>query len=320
MHESFIDLSVVIPTLNAERGLPTCLESIRSQRSGHAYEIVIADGGSTDSTHRVAESAGARVVTNPFRKAEPGVAVGIRESKGRFVTVMAADNRMRGTDFIDRILSPFADPSVGAAFPRVVSTSEDGLVNRYFNRYSDPFNHFVYGSMNSSIDLMLRRGIQIIWPTVQSHPLLALAQGCTVRRSLIAAGPPDKADDVLAVVELIESGFGFALVNDAEIEHHHASGLGPLYKKYRQRTKEALTSDQGYLRRASRMSLSRRVKQWLWIPYSASLVGPAIYGTVLAARYRDPVLMYHPIVNAVVFAAVLRGAASTLHLPKPNGG
>ena len=308
--ETRLALSVVVPVLNAERDLPACLESIRKQKTTHDYEIVVSDGGSSDNTRAVAEAHRARVVDNPFRKAEPGTAVGMQAALGEFVTVMAADNRMRGTDFIDRVLAAFDDPTVVAAFPRVVSTDEDGLVNRYFNRYSDPFNHFVYGSLNTSIDLMLRRGDRLLRPTVDGHPLLAIAQGCTVRRGLVYEGPPGEADDVLAILQLIEGGGKFALVGDAELEHHHASGLGAVYRKYWRRTQEALGGEQGYLRRELHMSRKRRIKRWLWIPYSASLIAPAAHGVVMAAKHRDAVLLYHPILNTVLFAAVLRGAAA----------
>ncbi len=302
-------LSVVIPVLNGARDLGSCLESIRRQAPPvGGYEIVVADGGSADGTRSVAEAAGARVVANEFRKAEPGVAVGMQAARGRLITVMAADNRMRGLSFMTHMVAAFDDPSVMAAFPRVVSTPEDGLVNRYFNRYSDPFNHFVYGSINTSIDLMLRRGIKTLTPTVENHPLMAIAQGCTVRAGSVYQESPAEADDVMAVIRLIESGGKIVLVEQAELEHHHASGLGPMYRKYSRRTQEALTSRQGFLRRESSMARSRRIRRWLWIPYSATLVPAAVHGAYMAARHRDPVLLFHPVVNSVLFVAVARGA------------
>jgi hypothetical protein len=302
-------LSVVIPVLNGGRDLGACLESILRQKPpAGGYEIVVADGGSTDETRAIAEAAGARVVENEFRKAEPGVAVGMQAAHGRLVTVMAADNRMRGEDFMVRMVAAFDDREVMAAFPRVVSTSEDGLVNRYFNRYSDPFNHFVYGSLNTSIDLMLLRGMRILKSTVANHPLFAIAQGCTVRAGLVYTGPPARADDVLAIIELLESGGAFALVGEAEIEHHHAGGLRPLYRKYWRRTSEALEGRQGYLRRESRMARGRRIRRWLWVPYSATVIPAVLHGAFMSARYRDPILLYHPVVNSVLFIAVIRGA------------
>lgn len=306
-------LSVVIPVLNAERDLPDCLKSIRRQRaSPSTYEIVVVDGGSVDATRRIATAAGTRVVDNPYRLAEPGVAVGIQMARGQFITVMAADNRMRGDDFVERILRPFEDPDVVAAFPRVVSTAEDGLATRYINRYSDPFSHFVYGSLSTSMDLMLRRGDRLLSPTVENHPLLAVAQGCTVRTGLVYQGAPDKADDVLAIVELVELGGKLALVEGAELEHHHATGLRTLYRKYWRRTTWTLAGQQGYFRRATKMARGRRIRRWLWIPYSISLVGPIIHGGLLALRHRDPIALYHPVINTVIFAAVVRGTFSTL--------
>lgn len=304
-------LSVVIPVLDAAKDLPGCLASIAKQTDpGGGFEVVIADGGSRDTTREIAARHGARVIDNPHARAEPGVAVGIQASRGRFITVMAADNRMRGVDFMVRMVEPFSDPRVVAAFPRVVSTVDDRLVNRYFNRYSDPFNHFIYGSMNTSIDLKLRRGERIISPSATDHPLLAVAQGCTVRADLVYKGAPEYADDVVAIIQLLELGGKLALVGEAELEHHHVGGLLSVYRKYWRRTREALNGRQGYLRRESGMSRRRRLRRWLWIPYSASLAAPTLHGVALALRHRDPLLLYHPVVNTVVFAAVLRGAAA----------
>ena len=132
--------------------------------------------------------------------------------------------------------------------------------------------------------------------------------GCTVRAGSVYQESPNEADDVLAIIQLIESGGKIVLVEQAELEHHHASGLGPMYRKYSRRTQEALTSRQGFLRRESSMARARRLRRWLWIPYSATLVPPAVHGVYMAARHRDPVLLFHPVVNSVLFVAVARGA------------
>ena len=306
-------LSVVIPVLNGAPDLIECLRSIQRQTEPAAgYEVLVVDGGSTDDTRQVAEAEGARVVSNPFRKAEPGVAVGVRAARGRFVTVMAADNRMRGTEFMTRILEPFADDAVAAAFPRVVSTAEDGFVNRYFNRYSDPFNHFVYGSRSTSLDVMLRDGRTLLRPTAADHPLLAMAQGCTVRAETVYQDAPEEADDVMAILSLVEAGGALAIVAGAELEHHHAAGPRSLYRKYRRRTQEALTSQQGFMRRQTQLSRARRVRRWLWVPYSASVTAPVLHGVWLAVRNRDAAALFHPVVNSVVFAAVMVGSAAAV--------
>jgi glycosyltransferase involved in cell wall biosynthesis len=310
-------LSIVIPVLNAARDLRPCLAAIEKQSLDRSrFEVIASDGGSTDDTRSIALNAGARVVENPYREAEPGVAVGIQQARGNLVMVLAADNWMRGTDFIERMVQPFEDPEIMAAFPRVVSTNVDSVTNRYVNAYSDPFSHFVYGSARTGFDVMLQhatpapgRGYARLGASVKCHPLLAVAQGCTLRRRVFQR-PPELADDVMTIVDIVRSGGKLALVPGAEIEHHHVAGLRSFYRKYRYRVGVALGPRQGFLRRRSSLSRGGRLKAWLWLPYSATLIPPLIHGLFMSLRRRDPVLLYHPVLNSVLLAAVCREAAA----------
>lgn len=63
-HEGMI--SVVIPTLNAETDLAATLAAlIPAAVDGLIREVIVADGGSTDRTLRIAENTGVEVVTSP---------------------------------------------------------------------------------------------------------------------------------------------------------------------------------------------------------------------------------------------------------------
>jgi len=56
-------ISVVIPTLNAERQLPRCFDSlIGAAVRGVVREVIVADGGSSDATLEIADAAGAHIV------------------------------------------------------------------------------------------------------------------------------------------------------------------------------------------------------------------------------------------------------------------
>lgn len=59
-------LSIVIPTLNAEDGLARSLPALaEGLTAGLIRDLVISDGGSQDATLRIAEAAGANLVTGP---------------------------------------------------------------------------------------------------------------------------------------------------------------------------------------------------------------------------------------------------------------
>jgi rSAM/selenodomain-associated transferase 2 len=83
-----LNLSVVIPALNAARTLPACLASV----SG-ADEIVLVDGGSGDGTAALAEAAGARLI-----RAERGRGVQLRAgaeaARGEWLLFLHADSRL----------------------------------------------------------------------------------------------------------------------------------------------------------------------------------------------------------------------------------
>jgi len=58
-------ISVVIPTLNSERLLPRCFDSlIAAAVRGVVREVIISDAGSSDSTLSIADAAGARILNS----------------------------------------------------------------------------------------------------------------------------------------------------------------------------------------------------------------------------------------------------------------
>jgi uncharacterized protein len=63
-HNSLI--SIIIPTLNEADNIMNTLVSVQS---GQALEIIVVDGGSADSTRRLAEAGGARVISTPKGRA-----------------------------------------------------------------------------------------------------------------------------------------------------------------------------------------------------------------------------------------------------------
>ncbi len=85
---SSMRVSVVIPALDEERSLPGLLRSLEAQTL-RPVEIIVVDGGSTDSTASVARFSGAKVL----RGGRPALSrnVGARVSSGDWLLFLDAD-------------------------------------------------------------------------------------------------------------------------------------------------------------------------------------------------------------------------------------
>lgn len=85
-----IKVSIVIPTYNEEKYIGTCLSSIKNG-SVTPLEIIVADGGSSDKTVKIAKKMGAIVIDNPLRHAAGGRNEGIKVAKGNVIAFIDAD-------------------------------------------------------------------------------------------------------------------------------------------------------------------------------------------------------------------------------------
>ena len=128
-------LSVVIPTLNSEKTLAECLAAIRAQSlPPNAYEIVIADAGSSDRTLDIAREYNVDTITdNPLKTGEAGKTAGIKASRGDVIALVDSDNILPDPGWLERMLRPFSDGDIVASEPlEYTCRKEDPALTRYF--------------------------------------------------------------------------------------------------------------------------------------------------------------------------------------------
>jgi rSAM/selenodomain-associated transferase 2 len=84
-------ISVVIPTLNAERHLPRALAPlVEGVARGLVKQVIVSDGGSTDETLTVADAAGCDVVTGERGRGRQ-LRAGAKIAKGKWLLFLHAD-------------------------------------------------------------------------------------------------------------------------------------------------------------------------------------------------------------------------------------
>lgn len=127
-------ISIVIPTLNAESVLEKCLKSIISQDyPKNKIEIIIADGGSIDSTLEVAKKYRAKVVNNPLKTGEAGKSIAVKEAKNELIALIDSDNILPNNHWFKDMVMPFDDKEIIVSEPiRYTYRKNDPYLTRYF--------------------------------------------------------------------------------------------------------------------------------------------------------------------------------------------
>lgn len=248
-------VSVILPTLNAERYLDECLGSLRAQEwPREQLEIVIADGGSTDRTLEIAEAHGVdAVVPNPRKTGEAGKSEAIRRARGELVCSVDSDNIVVGDDWLRRMTAPFSDPEViGAEVARFDYRRQDHPINRWhaLTGVADPLTLYTGNYARDSLltgtwtampfESEPRDGWDKVVLRPGAVPVLG-ANGFIVRRSAFELVPlGDYFFDLDFVAELVAAGHtAFARV-DAAVRHYFCDGVRGYARKTRRRADDFL--------------------------------------------------------------------------------
>lgn len=83
-------ISIIIPTLNSQKTLGRCLNSIKNQTYQN-YEIIIVDGGSEDKTVEIAKKFDAKIINTNIKNMSKQTNIGISNSNGLYIYRVDSD-------------------------------------------------------------------------------------------------------------------------------------------------------------------------------------------------------------------------------------
>jgi rSAM/selenodomain-associated transferase 2 len=128
-------ISVIIPTFNEAENITELVNFIRQLRRPEVVEILVVDGGSTDSTCLLAQKSGASVITSDFRSRSVQMNLGAQRALGDILYFVHADVKPV-TTFVDDIRESLVEGFESGCY-RYIFNSEKFLlkVNAYFTRF-----------------------------------------------------------------------------------------------------------------------------------------------------------------------------------------
>jgi glycosyltransferase involved in cell wall biosynthesis len=126
-------ISVCMATLNAENVLEECLFLLASQDyPKDKIELLVGDGGSTDSTRTIVKKYGGKVFENFLKTGESGKAVALREAKNELVLILDSDNFLPDKQWLRKMVGPFLDGEIKLSEPlKYTWRKSGGYIERY---------------------------------------------------------------------------------------------------------------------------------------------------------------------------------------------
>lgn len=134
-----MQLSIIIPAKNEEKGLALVLPSLKALYP--VAQIIVVSDGSTDSTNRVAQEFGAELVVHPYSKGNgASIKTGLRHANGDVVVCMDGDGQHRTEDIallLEKLNEgPGYDMVVGARDHAGQANVHRSLANGFYNKFA----------------------------------------------------------------------------------------------------------------------------------------------------------------------------------------
>ena len=303
-----LSVSILIPTLNSARVLSQCLESIAAQDYPRdRIEIIIADGGSTDETLTIARRYTDKIFPNPLKTGEAGKAVALRHATGEIVAFIDSDNILPTTDWLTRMVAPFADKEIVGTEPlEYTYRKQDGYITRYcaLMGMNDPLCLFLGNYDRYNVLTKRWTGMPVavedkgdylkVKLDVKKLPTIG-ANGFLVRRSALAGcSVEDYFFDIDVVFELAAGGCNtFAKVKTG-IVHIFSGTLTTLIRKQQRRIRDFLFYNTTHQRKypwgqVNKLRLAR------FILYCVTILPLLAQSVIGLTRKRDRVWLFHPL-------------------------
>ena len=154
-------ITVLIPAYNEFEIIGKVIKEIKIElnKTGKNYEIIVVDDGSNDNTHRVSESAGAKVIRHPYNIGNgAAIKTGIRNANGDTIVLMDGDGQHSPQD-IEKLLqyTPQYDMVVGARVDKKSGSKHRNFANTIYNIFASYLTHFKVVDLTSGFRIIKKK-------------------------------------------------------------------------------------------------------------------------------------------------------------------
>lgn len=314
---NFPIISIAIPTFNSAKTLSKTLNSIKKQRyPQNRIEILIIDGGSTDSTIKIAKRYKCKIIPNPKIDLIYGKHIGFLKAKGKYLMYLDSDEILENNSSLEIKYQSFKkNDQIKAVMPSGYRTpTESSSINYYINEFGDPFSFFIFRE-SKGVDYLIKDFKKkykkvsedkncVLFSFLNTAPLPLVefwAGGCMIDLEYIKNKFPEIKNDPATLAQLfyllnIQKKFIAITKNDSTI-HYSSPNLQKYLKKIAARVRNNVYQTDmgkgGFLGREKFQPSFFSLKKYLFVPYSLSIIFPTIDAIYLTLTRKKLVYLLH---------------------------
>jgi len=218
-----MDISIIIPTYNAEKYLPTLLETLKNQSV--SSELLIIDSSSTDNTVAIARQYTDKIIVIPNEEFDHGGTrtKAAQAASGEILVFLTQDALPCDTTTIETLTKVFKNPSVAAVYGRQIPYASSSL----FGKHLRDFNYRDVSCLRTFHDRKTY-GIKTAFlsDSFAAYKKSALAETGWFKNGLIGS------EDTYAGAKLLISGNTLAYCAEAEVYHSHSYTAIEEFRRY----------------------------------------------------------------------------------------
>ncbi|KJR43551.1 glycosyl transferase family protein [Candidatus Magnetoovum chiemensis] len=218
-----MNISVIIPTLNAQRSIGALIDTLLAQ-SIRCAEIIIIDSSSDDDTLSIAKQKGCSTIVIPRQEFNHGTTrnKAAEAAKGDVLIFMTQDAMPLDTYMLENLTSALKEREIAASFAKQTVDSNAMPVEKFARYFNYPDEYMVKAKED-----IQRLGIKTFF---FSNVCCAIKKDLFFRHGGFISTILN--EDMTLAAKLILSGYKTAYQPKAKVVHYHNYTLNRQFKRY----------------------------------------------------------------------------------------
>lgn len=300
-------VSYIIPTYNAEKYLERCLDAVFSQSyPKEKYEVIVADGGSNDSTLDILKKYPVIFCHNPKKDCDYGKFIALQKAQGEIIALIDDDNIITSDTWLRTMIEPlFLEKEIIGVESNYLIAKDFSSINTYANLLVivDPLARM----LASRPKITERDGYNIKEFDKGGQPV-AGANGFLWKRSIIDKyldGTLGKFTEANLLSEIASKQVvKYANIPNVGVYHYYCVTLKDYVKKRIKIAGKFL--DRKEHSESTWVDSGNKVWFVLSVVYLASFIGPAVEALLNYAKTRRIEWFWHPVIGVVTIFVYTR--------------